>query len=139
MSDFRIIYQNDDGGVSIIIPSPGCSVTEAQKAVPPGVSFTIKDKSEIPADRTFRNAWEKSGSDVVHNMTKVKAIAHDKRRARRDELFKPHDEIIAKQIPGKDAAVAESARVQIRNADAAMQVAIDAAVNPDEVKAALQL
>lgn len=57
----RIIYQNDDGGISIIIPSPNCGLTIeeiAAKDVPNGKEYKIVDVSEIPEDRTFRNAWE---------------------------------------------------------------------------------
>lgn len=98
----RIIYPNDDGGVSVIIPAPESRkkvlVTEAvfesvivpetedspesleqklvtpavyrdetdeefaewiaSKDVPEGKPFQIVDVSDIPTDRTFRNAWE---------------------------------------------------------------------------------
>ena len=57
----RIIYQNDEGGLSIIIPAPECGLTIeeiAAKDVPAGKEFKIVDISEIPEDRTFRNAWE---------------------------------------------------------------------------------
>jgi hypothetical protein len=59
--DARIIYQNDDGGISIIVPSPDCGLTIeeiAAKDVPNGKEYKIVDVSEIPEDRTFRNAWE---------------------------------------------------------------------------------
>ena len=52
----RIIYQNETGGVSIIIPTE--SVELALKDVPEGVPYTIVDATEIPEDRTFRAAWE---------------------------------------------------------------------------------
>ena len=57
----RIIYPNDDGGVSIIVPAPDCGLTIeeiAAKDVPTGVEFKIVDITDIPEDRTFRNAWE---------------------------------------------------------------------------------
>lgn len=57
----RIIYQNDNGGISIIVPSPDCELTLeeiAAKDVPVGKEYKIVDVSEIPEDRTFRNAWE---------------------------------------------------------------------------------
>lgn len=74
---------------------------------------------------------------ITINIDKAKAIAHDRRRAARAEEFKPHDEVIAKQIPGADAAAAEAARAAIRAKYAAMQTQIDAAATPDEIKAAL--
>jgi len=61
MSDKRIIYPTDEGGVAIIVPAPECGLTIEQiaaKDVPPGKPYQIVDVSEIPSDRTFRNAWE---------------------------------------------------------------------------------
>jgi hypothetical protein len=59
----RIIFPNDDGGVSILIPTPEYLETHtieelAAKDVPAGKPFQILDASDIPTDRTFRNAWE---------------------------------------------------------------------------------
>ena len=59
----RIIYPNDDGGVSILIPAPEYLKTHtieelAAKDVPAGKQFKIVDVSDIPTDRTFRDAWE---------------------------------------------------------------------------------
>jgi hypothetical protein len=59
----RIIYPNDEGGVSIIVPSPNCGLTIEQiaaKDVPAGKPYQIVDVSEVPSDRTWRNAWEYS-------------------------------------------------------------------------------
>jgi len=59
----RIIYPNDEGGVAIIIPAPEYlaehTIEElAAKDVPEGKPFKIVDVSDIPSDRTFRDAWE---------------------------------------------------------------------------------
>jgi len=55
----RIVYQNDEGGISIIVPADcGLTIEEiAVKDVPQGKAYNIVDVSEIPTDRTFRNAW----------------------------------------------------------------------------------
>jgi hypothetical protein len=74
---------------------------------------------------------------ITVNMTKAKAIAHDARRAARAEEFKPHDEVIMKQIPGVDAQAVEAARQAIRDKYAAIQTQIDASATPEEIKAAL--
>ncbi len=71
------------------------------------------------------------------DITKAKVIAHDMRRAARAVEFAPHDEVIAKRIPGTAEADAEAARQAIRDKYAAVQIAIDAATTPDEIKAAL--
>jgi len=59
----RVIYPNDNGGVSILIPTPEYLKTHtieelAAKDVPQGKPYKIVDGSDIPSDRTFRNAWE---------------------------------------------------------------------------------
>ena len=74
---------------------------------------------------------------ITINITKAKAIAHDKRREARAEEFKPHDEVIMKQIPGADATAAESARATIRTKYATMQTAINAASTVDAIKSAM--
>jgi len=60
-SNKRILYQAEDGGVVVIIPADNCGLTVeeiAQKDVPSGRPYKIVDASEVPSDRTFRNAWE---------------------------------------------------------------------------------
>jgi hypothetical protein len=59
----RIIYKNPDNSVSIIVPSAEYLETHtieelAFKDVPANTPYKIVDVSEIPSDRTFRNAWE---------------------------------------------------------------------------------
>jgi len=75
---------------------------------------------------------------IVVNIDKAKVVAHDMRRAARSEEFKPHDEVIMKQIPGVDVQEVEAARQAIRDKYAAIQTQIDAAATPEEIKAALQ-
>ena len=58
MQDKRIIYPNDDGGVSIIVPAPGVTEEQVLLAVPKGKPYQIVDVADIPADRLFRDAWE---------------------------------------------------------------------------------
>lgn len=76
---------------------------------------------------------------ITINMQKAKEIGHGLRRAAREQEFKPHDEIIMKQIPGNGSAVAEAARAEIRVKYAEIQNQIDAATTPDQIKAALGL
>jgi|TARA_R110002012_G_C11611088_1_gene608169 hypothetical protein len=57
--DERIIFINEDNTIGIIIPADcGLTIEEiAAKDVPTGLTYHIVDKSEIPTDRTFREAW----------------------------------------------------------------------------------
>ena len=55
----RIIYPNDEGGVAIVIPSGEVSIEEViASVVPTGKPYKVVDVSDIPTDRTFRDAWE---------------------------------------------------------------------------------
>jgi len=54
----KIIYHTD-AGIAIITPTGELSIEEvAAKDVPAGVPYNIVEDSDIPSDRTFRNAWE---------------------------------------------------------------------------------
>jgi len=57
----RIIYPTPEGGVAIIVPASECGLSIEQiaaKDVPAGVQYKIIDTTDMPTDRTFRNAWE---------------------------------------------------------------------------------
>ena len=139
MTNQRIIFQNAEGGVSVIIPTGELPIEEvAAKDVPKGVAYEIVEDDAIPADRFFRNAWVANGAAVDVDLDKAKDIGHDMRRTKRAEEFQPFDDIIAKQIPGLDALEAEEARQAIREKYAAIQVEIDAAEDPDQIKTALE-
>ena len=65
MTNPRIIYPTDEGGVAVLIPAPewlaqpGNSIEAlAEKDVPPGKPWRVVDAADIPTDRTFRAAWE---------------------------------------------------------------------------------
>jgi hypothetical protein len=74
---------------------------------------------------------------ITINLTKAKEIAHEKRRAARAEEFKPHDEVIMKQIPGNDMTEAEAARQAIREKYEELQTQMNSAETVEELKALL--
>lgn len=65
-----IIYKQDNGVVAIIRPTEealslyGIEAI-AQKDVPTGKPYKIIDASEIPADRSQRNAWQVDAVDLT--------------------------------------------------------------------------
>ena len=73
-------------------------------------------------------------SIVTVDLSKAKEIAHEKRRAMREEEFAPHDAIIMKQIPGADASAAEEARQAIRTKYETLQTSINNARTVDGLK-----
>ena len=63
-----IIYPNDNGGISILTPAPECGLSLqaiAAKDVPAGKPWKIVDAADIPADRTFRDAWAADFTEVT--------------------------------------------------------------------------
>jgi len=90
----RIIYDNDEGGVSVIIPAPECGLTIeqiAEKDVPKGKAYKIVDVSEIPSDRYFRNAWKHSEGVIEVDMPKAVEIQKEKLRQERKPLLEALD------------------------------------------------
>mgnify|MGYP001558503304 CR=1 FL=1 len=75
------------------------------------------DAVDIPADRTFRNAWTWDGSNIVTDLVKAKAILTKKARRKYDDRFKDlHVELV--KAEGDQAAVdaAEADLAAFRNA-----------------------
>ena len=59
-SDYRFVYTRDDGGVTVVCPSDNCGLTLEQikdKDCPKDRTVYTVNKSEIPSDRSFRDAW----------------------------------------------------------------------------------
>ncbi len=59
-SDSRFIYTDDEGNVCIVVPADNCDLTLDQiksKDCPAGKTVYTVDKSAIPTDRSFRDAW----------------------------------------------------------------------------------
>ena len=62
----RIIYPNETGGISVIIPAQDCGMTIeqiAKKDVPAGKHYKIINTADVPTDRLFRDAWEADFTD----------------------------------------------------------------------------
>lgn len=134
----RIVYKTDSG-ISIIIPSSealaAMTIDEiAANDVPAGTEYTIVSADDLPADRTFRDAWRQNGGGVDVDLPAAKTIAHTHRRTKRSEEFAPYDRIIAAKIPGESASAAEAVRSQIRQKYAVLQEQIDLAGSAADLK-----
>jgi hypothetical protein len=65
-----IIYKNDQGGVSVIIPTQEALNAHgiqaiARKDVPHGKRYKIVDAADIPSDRSDRDAWTVDEADLT--------------------------------------------------------------------------
>ena len=59
-SDSVILYTEDNGNLVIVTPADNCDLTLDQirdKDCPSGKTVYTVDKSAIPTDRSFRDAW----------------------------------------------------------------------------------
>jgi hypothetical protein len=66
----RIIYNQDNGVVAVIIPTPEALEQHsiqaiAIKDVPSGRKFKIVDAADIPSDRSDRDAWTVDEADLT--------------------------------------------------------------------------
>ena len=68
-----IIFTNDNGGVSVCIPTGELPIEQVlEKDCPEGA--IIVDTNSLPTDNEFFNAWELVDGQVVVNETKKQAI-----------------------------------------------------------------
>ena len=66
----RIIYNQDNGVVAVIIPTQEALEQHgiqaiAIKDVPSGRKFKLVDAADIPSDRSDRNAWTVDEADLT--------------------------------------------------------------------------
>ena len=71
----RILFKQDDGTVAIIVPilteinpdtdQPYTIEEIAAKDVPSGYKYKIVEDSDVPTDRSFRNAWTVDDRDLT--------------------------------------------------------------------------
>ena len=83
----RIIYTNESGGVSVVIPTGEVDIeTLIATVVPQGVDYSVIEE-DIAADREFRGAWIKAGDAIDYDIEKAQAITKDRLRAERAPLL----------------------------------------------------
>lgn len=87
----------------------------------------------VPADRTFRGAWQFNGSVVEIDMTVARNIHRDKLREERKPLLDALDVDYMKALEtGGDAAAVAVQKQTLR--DVTSDARIEAATTPDELK-----
>ncbi len=123
----RVIYKDPETGVLCVVQPVEASLEDvlASKSLE-AFDLTVVDVSEIPTDRTFREAWDCREGKLHVSLTRSKEIAHNKRREVRAKRMAPLD--VEVTIPGK-AVKAENARAQLRSLYGRVQTDIDAATD----------
>jgi hypothetical protein len=112
-----IIYTNDNGGVSVCVPTGELTIEAVQgKDIPAGVqSFIVAAESLPEEDGDFFDAWEQARGVVTVNLNKAKAITKNRLRAARAPLLAAQDVLFQRALEsGADtsAIVAEKNRLR---------------------------
>jgi len=129
----NIIYENDDGSVSIVIPAIEDMEAVIKKSVPEGTSYEIIEAADIPLDRTFRNAWVKNNAALEVDMLKARIIHMDSiREARNKELDKTDQELLRAIENGEDTVSIKDRRQKLR--DIPQDFDLKAVETPEELK-----
>lgn len=143
----RIMYTRPDGGLSIVIPVVSLDDPEdfseddafdrtLSKDVPPDAqNVVVVDASEIPLDRTYRNAWVHRDGAIAHDMTKAADIHRSMLRGKRAPLLAALDVDFMRAFESGDMpAIADIGRRKQALRDITRHPDIDAAKTPDDLK-----
>lgn len=113
-----IVFTNEDGGVSVCIPTSEMSIFAVQKQhIPQGVESYIVDNESLPyADNDFFNAWEQTNGVVTVNFDKAKEITKQRLRFERIPLLAAQDVAFQRALEtGADTSAIVSEKQRLRD------------------------
>lgn len=88
----------------------------AERSVPVGTPYQVISVSDIPRDRTFRNAWKADGARIVEDVQKAREVAKDILRAQRAPLLEALDVAFMRAIEqGADATPIAAEKQRLRD------------------------
>lgn len=103
------------------------------------VSYRIVDEADVPTCRLFRAAWKFGEAGIAEDTEVAKQVAHDLRRAAREEEFAPLDKAVVIATANPEAlAEAEAERQQVRDRYAVIQDDLEACADCQELRVKLQ-
>jgi predicted ABC-class ATPase len=109
-----IIFTNDNGGVSVCIPTGEISIEAVQAKDTPKGSLIV-NQSDLPRDNDFFDAWELADRKVTVNKAKAAELTKKRLRAEREPLLAAQDVAFQRALEsGADtsAIVAEKQRLR---------------------------
>jgi hypothetical protein len=111
-----IIFTNDNGGVSVCVPTGELDINAVKAKDTPSTSIIVQD-SELPqADNDFFDAWELANGVVTVNLDKAKAITKTRLRAEREPLLAAQDVLFQRaQETGADTTAIVAEKTRLRN------------------------
>jgi len=127
-----IIFTNDNGGVSVCVPTGELPIEQVlTKDCPEGA--IIVDYDSLPSEHNdFFNAWELNGAAVIVNFAKAKNITKDRLRAERISLLAAQDVAFQRALEeGKDTTAIVAEKQRLRD----ITKLADEATTLDELKA----
>jgi hypothetical protein len=127
-----IIFTNDNGGVSVCIPTGELPIEQVlTKDCPAGA--IIVDSDTLPNEHNdFFNAWELADDVVSVNFDKAKAITKDRLRAERKPLLEAQDVAFQRALEsGADTSAIVAEKQRLRD----ITKLVDDATTLDELKA----
>lgn len=111
-----IIFTNDNGGVSVCIPTGEMNIHAVKAKDTPSHSIIVQE-SELPqADNDFFNAWELADGVVTVNLTKAKEITKARLRDEREPLLAAQDVLYMRALEaGSDVSAIVAEKTRLRN------------------------
>jgi hypothetical protein len=109
-----IVFTNEQGGVSVCIPTGELPIDQVQQKDTPAGSI-IMNVSDLPRDNDFFDAYELNGSTITVNFAKAVEITKKRLRAERTPLLAAQDVAFQRALEsGADttAIVAEKQRLR---------------------------
>jgi hypothetical protein len=157
MNSKRLVYTHpEDGRVCVVTPAPDSRMLLPRKGSPPllepegywleriaatvipkdALDVHVVDAADIPADRTFRNAWKHQARAISVDMGKAREVHRDAVRVARKPMLAALDVEWQKAQEANDNGLMQQvSRAKQLLRDAPANPAIEAAQTPEELKA----
>jgi hypothetical protein len=112
-----IIFTNDNGGVSVCVPTGEISIDAVmEKDVPKGKGARIVNLSDLPRDNDFYDAWELVDGKVEVSLAKATEITKKRLRAEREPLLAAQDVAFQRALEsGADTTAIVAEKNRLRN------------------------
>jgi hypothetical protein len=110
-----IIHENNNGGVSVTVPTGELSIEAVKTKDTPSGSIIVDSDTLPNSDNDFFDAWQLSGSTVSVNISKAKEITKKRLRAEREPLLAAQDVLFQRALETSadtTAIVAEKQRLR---------------------------
>jgi hypothetical protein len=113
-----IIFTNENGGVSMCMPTGELPIEDVQKRdIPSGVQSFIVSHASLPHDDAdFYDAWEQTRGVVTINISKAREITKNRLRLQREPLLAAQDVAFQRALEsGADTTAIVAEKNRLRN------------------------